>query len=216
MSVYINDTAQVDQPRVPTVFMVDDDAGFRRSLAVLVQSAGFAVRDYASAKEFLDAYQPRWPACLLLDLRMPHVGGLELQALLTAKKMDIPIIFVSAHGSISAAVRALRAGAMDFVEKPFNDQELLDRIHLAMRESQRRREEALEKSLWMGRYQQLTPREREVMKILLTGRTNKQIGTVLGISYRTVEFYRAQVIRKMGATSLADLGQMSERYKRLT
>ncbi|MGC1955341.1 MAG: response regulator [Gammaproteobacteria bacterium] len=216
MSVDINDTAQVDQPRVPTVFMVDDDAGFRRSLAVLVQSAGFAVRDYASAKEFLDAYQPRWPACLLLDLRMPHVGGLELQALLTAKKMDLPIIFVSAHGSISAAVRALRAGAMDFVEKPFNDQELLDRIHLAMRESQRRREEALAKSVWMGRYQQLTPREREVMKILLTGRTNKQIGTVLGISYRTVEFYRAQVIRKMGASSLADLGQMSERYKRLT
>lgn len=215
MSHCLHDAAQIDEPTVPTVFMVDDDAGFRRSLAVLVQSAGFAVKEYGSAKEFLDAYQPRWPACLLLDLSMPQVGGLALQALLTAKKMDIPIIFISAHGSISVAVRALRAGAMDFVEKPFNDQALLDRINLAMKESRRRREEALEKFVWIERYRQLTSREREVMEILLTGHTNKQIGTALGISYRTVEFYRAQVIRKMGSTSLADLSQMSERYKKL-
>ncbi len=211
----LHDAAQIDEPTVPTVFMVDDDAGFRRSLAVLVQSAGFTVKEYGSAKEFLDAYQPRWPACLLLDLRMPQVGGLALQALLAAKKMDIPIIFISGHGSISAAVRALRAGAMDFVEKPFDDQGLLDRINLAMEESRSWREKALEKFVWVERYRQLTPREREVMEILLTGRTNKQIGTALGISYRTVEFYRAQVIRKMGSTSLAGLGQMSERYKKL-
>lgn len=191
--------------RLPTVFVVDDDPAFCQSLRLLLHSAGLRVEDYASAEGFLDAARVEHPGCLLLDVRMPGWSGLELQAHLNAKAIRIPIIFITGHGDIPMAVRAVKAGAVDFIEKPFDDDMLLSRIHRALERDAKRRQRESVRSASRRRFARLTPREREVMESVATGRSNKQIAGELGISHRTVEIYRARVMDKLGVKSLYEL-----------
>lgn len=188
-----------------TVFVVDDDDAVRDSLAMLISSVGLAVETFESAAEFLAVYVPSRPGCVVLDIRMPGLSGLDLQQRLKAMGATLPIIFISGHGDVPMAVRAMRRGAVDFLLKPFNDQELLDRIHHALElEKDRRREKNLRRNVEQ-RMVLLTPREKEVMGRVIEGETNKVIASRLGLSRRTVEIHRARVMEKMQATSLAQL-----------
>jgi FixJ family two-component response regulator len=192
-----------------TVFVVDDDASVRRSTERLVRSLGFAVRTYASAPEFLEQARVQGPACLVLDVRLPGLGGLDLQGELARIGMRIPIIFVTGHGSIPMTVRAMKAGAVEFLTKPVRARDLLEAIRAAIerdREAQRARQEA---DALRERYQQLTPREREVLARVVAGQLNKQIAAELATSERTIKFHRAHVMEKMAAGSVAELVQMA-------
>ena len=192
----------------PTVFVVDDDEAVRQSLQLLAESVGYPVRAFGSAAEFLESYRPDQPGCLVLDIRMRGMSGLELQDWLAAQGLSLPIIFVTGHGDIPMAVQAMRAGAVDFIEKPYRDQELLDRIQQAIELDEQRRQQDHRRQQVSDRLDLLTPREREVMEHVVAGETNKQIAGALGISLRAVEAHRARVMERMAASSVAQLVQM--------
>jgi two-component system response regulator FixJ len=191
-----------------TVFVVDDDQAVRDSLQQLLQAVGLRVQTYASARDFLLAYRPDTPGCLVLDIRMPGMGGLDLQAQLVEQGVQLPIIFLTGHGDVPAAVRALKAGAMDFLQKPVNSQSLLDLVQQAIRRDGEARAQSAEKSEVVRRLATLTPREREVLDRMVAGKANKVIAVELAISERTVEFHRGKIMKKMCARSLAELVNM--------
>jgi len=192
------------------VYIVDDEVSIRDSLAMLLRSVGLASQKFADAKSFLAAHKPRLHACLIVDVRMPGMSGIELQEALRARDADLPVIIITGHGDIAMAVRAMKAGAADFIEKPFHDQTLLDAVHRALaRSAEAGSTPAVDHADLQARYDALTPREREVMTLVVEGRPNKVIATRLGLSTRTVEVHRAKAMEKMGAASLADLVRMA-------
>jgi two-component system response regulator FixJ len=189
----------------PAVFIVDDDDAVRRFLGGLIESVALRVEAYASAQDFLAAYDPDRPGCLVLDVRMPGMSGLELQRELAERAIDLPVIVLTGHGNVQVAVHAMKAGAVDFVEKPFDNELLLDRIQKAVAESVRARGERIKRDEIAQRAQLLTPRERQVLDLVVAGETNKGVARGLDISERTVEIHRANVMRKMRVKTLADL-----------
>jgi len=193
----------------PTVFVVDDDASVRRSTERLVRTMGFDVRTFASAKEFLDHVRVEGPACLVLDVRLPGLGGLDLQRELTQAGVAIPVIFITGHGSIPMTVRAMKAGAVEFLTKPVRPRDLLAAIGAAIDRDRGSRRARLEGEALRERYERLTPREREVLALVAAGQLNKQIAGELATSERTIKFHRAHVMEKMAAASLAELVQMA-------
>ena len=193
----------------PIVFVVDDDQAMRNSLKWLIESVGMQVETYTSASEFIDSYYPGRAGCLLLDVRMPGMSGLELQAYLSRQEIRIPIVIITGHGDVSMAVRAMKAGAVDFIEKPFNDQALLDSIRNALDFDEQQRSLQAQRAEIAARLAQLTPREHEVMEMVTDGRSNKEIAAELGVSAKTVEAHRARVMDKMQADSLAELVRMA-------
>ena len=193
------------------VFVIDDDPSIREAITSLIQSVGMSVQAFGSAKEFMARSRPNAPACLVLDVRMPGLSGLELQRELTDAGISIPVIFITGHGDIPMSVRAMKAGAVEFLTKPFRDQDLLDAIEQAIdRDRELRKQQAGIADL-RDRFERLTPREREVMELVVAGLLNKQIAVRLGISEITVKLHRHQVMEKMKADSLADLVRMSEK-----
>jgi two-component system response regulator FixJ len=192
----------------PTVFVVDDDEAVRNSLRLLLKSVGLAAVALPTAQEFLSKYDPQQPGCLILDVRMPGMSGLELQEQLNVRGAMIPVIFITGHGDIPMAVEAMQQGAFDFLQKPFRDQDLIDRIQRALSKDQANRAELREKSGVRERLQTLTPREREVLELVTSGKPNKIMAADLGVSQRTVEIHRARVMEKMNASSLAQLVRM--------
>jgi two-component system response regulator FixJ len=196
-------------PPSPTVFVVDDDAAVRNAMQFLFRSVGMAAELYASGDEFLAGFDPMRPGCLVLDIRMPGLGGLELQERLLERNGRLPIIFVTGHADVPMAVEAMQKGAFDFIQKPFRDQELLERVSAALDRDRHMRDDSDRRADIAERHSQLTPREREVMQLVVTGKANKVIAFELGMSQRTVEIHRARVMEKMAAQSLADLVRMS-------
>ena len=193
----------------PTVFIVDDDQAVARSLRWLIESVQLKVETFASAQAFLDGYATTKPGCLVLDVRMPGMSGIELQERLTVQRIRVPIIFITGHGDVQMAVRAVQAGAFDFIEKPFNDQDLLDRIQRAISfDSEQRARDSLRARL-SALLASLTPREREVLNLVVEGMSNKAVANTLGLSSKTVEVHRAKVMEKMHARSVADLVKMA-------
>ena len=192
-----------------SVFVVDDDQAVRDSLGLLLKSVGIMHRLFDSAQSFLDGYDPGWQGCLVLDIRMPGMSGMELQQQLNERRCRIPIIFITGHGDVPMAVEAMQSGAFDFIQKPFRDQELLDRIHQALTHDAAHRSEEEQRRAVLERHASLTPREREVMDCVVRGLANKVIAMDLELSQRTVEIHRARVMEKMGARSLAELVRMS-------
>jgi len=193
----------------PTVFVVDDDEAVRAWLRELIRSVGVQVQTYASAREFLDAYDPAWPGCVVLDIRMPGMSGLELQTGLVARKHFVPIIIVTGCGDVPAAVRAMKAQAVDFVQKPCSGQQLLDLIRKAIaRDAQTRREQTRLAEI-SARLNLLTSRERQVLDLLVIGKLNKHIAAHLGICAKTVESHHAKLKKKRGAETVADLFRMT-------
>ena len=193
------------------VFVVDDDVSVRKSLANLIRSASLQVETFASAQAFLASAPTELPSCLVLDVRMPRINGLELQKKLAEIKVDIPIIFITAHGDVATSVKAMKAGAIEFLTKPFRDKDLLDAIHHAIERDRLARQQKADVAGLHTRYNSLTPREQEVMALVVSGLLNKQIAFDLGISETTIKVHRSQVMRKMAANSLADLVRMSEK-----
>jgi FixJ family two-component response regulator len=192
-----------------TVFVVDDDAAVRGSLAMLLKSVSLEVKTFESAGQFLEQLPPEPGGCLVLDIRMPGMSGLELQQQLKLRGCPLPVIFITGHGDVSMAVHAMREGAIDFIEKPFRDQELLDRIYQALELDRSRRRVADEAVQLRERFAGLTPREHDVMLRIARGQANKVIAIELGLSERTVEIHRAKVMHKTGARSLAELVSMT-------
>jgi two-component system response regulator FixJ len=192
----------------PTVYIVDDDNGVRSSIRVLMKSVGLPATTFASAQEFLAGYHPNHPGCLVLDIRMPGMSGLELQETLNDKGAVIPVIFITGHGDVPMAVEAMRHGAFDFLQKPFRDQDLIDRIQQALARDHETREPLREHGRTRARIASLTPREKEVLDLLTAGKANKMMAQDLGLSQRTVEIHRAHVMEKMGAKSVAQLVRM--------
>jgi len=193
----------------PTVFIVDDDLAVARSLRWLIESVQLKVETFASAQAFLNGYDAAKPGCLVLDVRMPGMSGIELQERLTAQRIRVPIIFITGHGDVQMAVRAVQAGAFDFIEKPFNDQDLLDRMQRAISFDAERRERDSLRAQLSALVASLTPREREVMDLVVAGMSNKAVANTLGLSAKTVEVHRAKVMEKMNARSVSDLVRMS-------
>lgn len=189
----------------PEVFVVDDDLAICESLQWLVESIGLKVKIYQTAKTFLEEYKPIYHGCLVLDVRMPGLSGLELQKQLAYQKVAMPIIFISGHGDISMAVKAMKAGAVDFLTKPFNDQDLLDSINRAIEIDQDRHQKQNELKEIMDYFQALSPRENQVMEILVKGHSNKVTADNLGLSVKTVELHRAKIMEKTRAKSFAEL-----------
>jgi RNA polymerase sigma factor (sigma-70 family) len=194
-----------------TVFIVDDDAQMRESLRNLIRSVGLRVELFASAQEFLRSQHPDAPSCLVLDVRMPGLSGLDLQRQTSEAGLEIPIIFITGHGDIPMTVRAMKAGAVEFLTKPFRDQDLLDAIQQALERSRKAREQEAATKELRRRFALLTPREREVMERVVAGLLNKEIGAELGTSETTVKIQRHQVMEKMGASSLPELVRMADR-----
>lgn len=191
-----------------SVFVVDDDQEVRDALRLLMESVGLVVETFASAPDFLERFDPNLPGCIVLDVRMPGMSGLDLQARLAAERLHPPIIIITGHGDVPMAVRAVQAGALDFIEKPFNHQALLDSVHRAIEQDSRQRGEASQLADIRSRYDKLTPREKEVLELVVAGRRNKVIAADLSVSQSTVEAHRAKVMEKMEAGTLSDLMRM--------
>ena len=196
----------------PVVYVVDDEFAVRDSLTLLVESNGQAVRSFASAEAFLNDYSPDQPSCLLLDIRMPSMSGLELQDELIARDICIPIIFISGHARVPDSAHAFRAGAVDFLEKPFDNATLMARIAEALKKDKENREQRTERLVLENYLGSLTARETKVLSLIARGDSNKEIGKKLGISNRTVEAHRARIMEKMQAENLVDLMRMAMRF----
>ena len=192
----------------PVVTVVDDDDSVRRALARLLSASGYVVRTFSSARELLNAPQPTSPSCLLLDVRMPDLGGLELQSLLRSADAGATVVFITGHGDVQTGVRAMKSGAIDFLVKPFSDEELFDAIARALAHDTEKRAARRMLSDLTERATRLTQRERQVCELVVSGRLNKQIAAALGTSEKTIKVHRARVMAKMGAGSLADLVRM--------
>lgn len=199
--------------RPPVIFVVDDDAAVRQSLSLLIRSMSLAVETFESAQVFLDQCDERLSGCLVLDIRMPGMSGLDLQEEMRRRGVELPIIFITGHGDVAMAVRAMKAGAIDFIEKPFNDQQLLDRINQALDIERGWREARHQREQIAARIGQLSPREFEVMTRIVAGQANKVIAIDLGLSERTVEIHRSKVMSKTEARSLAELVSMVTRLR---
>jgi FixJ family two-component response regulator len=196
------------------VFVVDDDSSTRRSLDTLLRSVGLDVHLFSSAQEFMQTKRTDAPGCLILDVRLPGMSGLTFQQELAKAGVALPIIFLTGHGDVPMTVRAMKAGAVEFLTKPFDDQVLLDAVHAAIERDRERSRDAASLAELQERYRALTEREREVMKFVVAGRANKQIAAELGLSLVTVKVHRGQVMRKMLATSVAELVRMADRLGR--
>jgi FixJ family two-component response regulator len=194
----------------PVVFVVDDDASLRESLSSLFRSVGLQVRTFATAPEFLQSKLPDIPSCLVLDVRLPGPSGLDFQSDLVKANIRIPIVFMTGHGDIPMTVRAMKAGAVEFLTKPFRDQDMLDAVQLGLERDRNRREADGETSRLKVRFDSLTPREQEIMGLVTAGLMNKQIAGEMGVSEITVKVHRGNVMRKMGVKSLAELVRMAE------
>jgi FixJ family two-component response regulator len=198
-------------PPSSVVFVVDDDISVRESLELLIQNEGWQPKTFESAKEFLDYRCSLIPSCLVLDLSLPGLNGLELQKRVTAERAEIPIIFITGHGDIPKTVEAMKGGAVEFLTKPFNDEVLLTAIRRALERSRRALAHKVELQELRDRYASLTPREGQVMALVVSGLLNKQVAGELGISEKTVKAHRGQVMQKMKANSVADLVKMAEK-----
>ena len=192
-----------------TVFVVDDDAGVRSSIRLLLKSVGIPATPMASAQEFLAAFDPTQPGCIVLDIRMPGMSGLELQQELNRRGAMLPVLFITGHGDVPMAVEAMQHGAFDFLQKPFRDQDLIDRIQKALKRDEWNRAALREQNQVRELMASLTVRERQVLDLLTQGKQNKVMAAELGISQRTVEIHRAHVMEKLGATSVAQLVRMA-------
>jgi FixJ family two-component response regulator len=196
-----------------TVIVIDDDQDVRESLGRLLRSVSLESRLYGSVNEFLSVGRPDGPTCLVLDVRLPGQGGLEFQRELSGADVQLPIIFITGHGDIAMSVQAMKGGAIEFLTKPFREQDLLDAIRSGLERDRGQRERAKALADLRARFNTLTPREREVMALAATGRLNKQIAAAIGVSENTVKIHRGNLIRKMGAASLVELSQIAEKLK---
>lgn len=199
-----------------SVYVVDDDISVRESLKNLFRSVGLKVETFETAQEFLSGHRPDIPGCLILDVRLPGMSGLDLQRALAEKKVDIPIIFITAHGDVQMSVRAMKLGAIEFLSKPYREQELLDAVRQAIERDRENRSRWREIAELQSRYESLSHREREVMGLVVEGYPNKQIAGQLGISQATVKLHRGRSMEKMRAASLADLIRMAEKLAAAT
>jgi FixJ family two-component response regulator len=196
-----------------TIFLVDDESGMLKALTRLLEAEGFTVRTFTSAKSFLESYQPEELSCLVLDVAMPELDGLELQQCLMQNGVLLPLVFLTGHGDIPMSVHAIKAGALDFLTKPVKDVDLLRAVRAALQRATDQREIIADTALLRQRYASLTPREREVMAHVVAGQLNKQVADALGIELGTVKVHRARVMEKMGVESLADLVRDAERLE---
>jgi FixJ family two-component response regulator len=193
------------------VFVVDDDASMRDAISRLLNAVGLTVQTFASARAFLNRRLPDVPGCVVLDVRLPGLSGLDLQREMVEKGIHVPVVFITGHGDIPMSVQAMKAGAIEFLTKPFRDQDLLDAVRLGIQLDRKEREERSELAELRDGVRQLTQREQEVMWLVVSGLLNKQIALQLGTSEKTIKIHRSQVMRKMRANSLADLVRMSQR-----
>jgi len=197
----------------PVVFIIDDDSSVREAVTDLLRSIGLGAKSFGSTQEFLQSTRPDVPGCIVLDVRLPGPSGLEFQRMLINSNIQLPIIFISAHGDIPMSVRAMKSGAIEFLTKPLHEQQLLDAVQAGIERDRARRKEAKVVAELKERFESLTPREREVLTLVITGRPNKQIASQANLSEMTVKVHRSQVMRKMQAKSLVDLVRMQDKLR---